>query len=87
MKNSMFSRKKDIREAAKIIADNMLAVRPRGKAVYTARRYAEFIHDKAPLGARQIDLYMLYPQAERGDWAYVSVYLEAEEAFDAALVT
>ena len=87
MENSMLSRTGDIREAAKIIADNMLAVRPRCKAVYAARRFAAYIRDEAPLRARHVDLYKLYPRAVRGDWAYVSVFIETEEGFDAALMS
>lgn len=85
-KKPMSSRTADLREAARIIADNMISLRPRSEIEYIARRYAEYITDLSPLGARCVDLYKLFPDAKHGDWAYVGVELSSKDEFDAALV-
>lgn len=85
-KKPMSSRTADLREAVRIIADNMISLRPRSEVEYIARRYAEYITDLSPLGARCVDLYKLFPDAKHGDWAYVGVELSSKDEFDAALV-
>lgn len=85
MIKSMAENTKDVKEVARIIADRMLELRPKGKIQYFARKKVNYIRDISPLGARGVDLYKLYPDAKAGDVAYVSVYLESQTEYDAVL--
>ncbi len=85
MKDNMLSRTNNVRETAKIIADRMLELRPKGKVEYFARRNPVYVRDNSPLGAREVDLYKLFPDAKAGDFAYVSVLVESETEFEAVL--
>lgn len=81
------ARTKDIKKAASIIADNMLASRPKADIAYRARRKSEYIYDIAPLGARCVDLKGIFPDAKKGDSVYVAAYLESEKDVRAAIKT
>lgn len=87
MERSMLDRTKNIRQAARIIAENMISLRPRKEVIYVLRHKEKYIYDAPVLGLRKVDLNMLYPNAETGDSVYVSFYVESKEEFDAVLVT
>ena len=75
----------DIKAAAEIIADNMIKTRKRSEIVYNKRLKINGVTDTAPLGARCIDLLEIYPEAKKGDNAFVATVLKTEKAVKAAL--
>lgn len=74
----------DPKEAIKIIADNMLTIRPREKVTYHPYKKTDVYYDKH-LYLRNIDLKKLYPEAKRGNAVYIGTVIEACCEIDAKL--
>ena len=65
------------KEAVKIIADNMIATRPRGEVVYRPYHKSEIYRDLPIVGPRCIDIKKLHPDVKCGDVVYVSAILDS----------
>lgn len=72
------------KEAIRIIADNMLKIRPRASVTYHPYKKNEIYYDKH-LYLRNIDLKKLYPEARRGNVVYIGTVIEAVCESDAKL--
>ena len=72
------------KEAIRIIADNMLKIRPRASVTYHPYKKNEIYYDKH-LYLRNIDLKKLYPEARRGNVVYIGTVIEAVCEIDAKL--
>lgn len=82
--HSLAAVSRDPKEAIKIIADNMLKIRPREKVTYHPYRKTDVYYDKH-LYLRNIDLKKLYPNAKRGNVVYIGTVIEACCEIDAKL--
>lgn len=82
--NSLSSVTRDPKEAIKIIADNMLRIRPRENVTYHPYKKTDVYYDKH-LYLRNIDLKKLYPEAKRGNIVYIGTVIEACCEIDAKL--
>ena len=74
-------------KALKIIADNMIKIRPECDVEYIPYKKSEICRDEAPLNNRCIDLSKLYPHAEDKEQAAVGTILYAQQSYDMALYT
>lgn len=72
------------REVIKVVADHMLAIRPRAEVEYHPYRKNEIYYDKH-LYLRNIDLKRLYPEARRGNVVYIGTVIDAVCECDAKL--
>ncbi|MBQ9115968.1 MAG: glycoside hydrolase family 88 protein [Clostridia bacterium] len=82
--NSLVSLGLDLKGEMRVIADNMLRLRPRGEVTYHPYRKNGVYYDKH-LDLRIIDLKKLYPNAQKGNVVYVSTVIEACVRTDAKI--
>lgn len=68
---------KDPKSAVKIIADNMIATRPRGEVLYRPFHKSEIYRDLPIVRPRCIDIKKLHPDIKVGQIVYVSAILES----------
>ena len=64
------------REAIRVIADNMLRIRPRAEVTYHPYKKNEIYFDRH-LYLREVDLKKLYPEARKGNCLYIGAVIEA----------
>lgn len=83
--NSLASVTTDVKEAMKIIADHMIETRPRGEVVYRPYRKNEVFFDPGQLSPRKVDLKKLYPNAKKGNVAYVGTIFDSVAERDATI--
>ena len=82
--DSLASLTQNPKEAIRIIADNMLKIRPRECVTYHPYKRNEIYYDKH-LYLRNIDLKKLYPEAKRGNVVYIGTVIDACCEIDAKL--
>ncbi len=68
---------KSPKEVIKIIADNMINIRPAAEVVYAPYKKTDIYADMPLVGPRRIDLKKLYPNAKKGDFVYLSTVFES----------
>ena len=83
--NSLASVTTDIKEGMKIIADNMIATRPRGEIEYHPFRKNDVFFDPDPWKPRMVNLKKLYPDAKPGNVVYVGTILDSVADYDAKI--
>jgi rhamnogalacturonyl hydrolase YesR len=71
-------------EAIKIIADNMLKIRPRVEVTYHPYKKNDIYSDRFCM-MREIDLKKLYPEAKTGNVVYIGTVIEACVEIDAKI--
>lgn len=83
--NSLASVTTNLKEAIKIIAEKMIETREKREIVYRPCKKSDVWNDLPMLGARQVDLKKLYPNAKPGSVAYVGTILESVADAEIAL--
>ena len=71
-------------EAIRVIADNMLKIRPRAEVTYHPYRKNDVYYDQH-LYLRNVDIKKLYPEAKRGNVVYIGTVIEACVEIDAKI--
>lgn len=85
LNNTMFSATTDIKEVARRVADHMIATRPRGELVYRPYRKNEVYYEPDEWKPTVVNLKKLYPDAHKGNVAYVGTILDSVAEYDANL--
>lgn len=82
--DSLASKVQTPQEAIKIIADNMLKIRPRVEVTYHPYKKNDIYSDRFCM-MREIDLKKLYPEAKTGNVVYIGTVIEACVEIDAKI--
>lgn len=83
---ALWSQTHDVKQAMQTIADKMLRLRPRDEVRFRPYRISPAARQHTRLGALQVDLKKLYPDACVGDTAYVGTILESVAHSEIALL-
>ncbi|MBR5157951.1 MAG: glycoside hydrolase family 88 protein [Clostridia bacterium] len=83
--DSLASVTSDVKEAIKIIGDNMIKTRPRGDIVYRPYRKCDVSYDRGLLEPHVVNLKKLYPNAKKGNVVYVGTIFDSVADYDASI--
>ncbi len=72
---SLYSITSDVKEATKVIMNNMMKTRPRGTLKYRPYRVSEAISHNSYLSWEKVDLKKIYPDVKVGDCVYIGMNL------------
>jgi rhamnogalacturonyl hydrolase YesR len=80
--NCIANKTKDIKKIIEIVADNMLATRPKKDVIYRPYIKQDGINHAKPLSYVEVDFHKFYPLAKRDDIAYATTMLTSDREQD-----